>query len=80
MIAKNISVFPYLLEGIDFGYASGNYNGFNNFQIGISSSFSLMNNLILNSSIAYSWAQEDVKTNANGNDQFWGNVGISFEF
>ncbi|MEA3500671.1 MAG: hypothetical protein U9R41_06630 [Candidatus Marinimicrobia bacterium] len=78
-ITENFSFSPYLLEGIDLGYASQKYDGFNNFQIGIEAIFSLTNKINLNSSIAYSWAQEDVNR-TNGKDQFWGNVGVSFEF
>jgi len=78
-ITKGIYFFPYLLEGIDLGYASKEYNGLNNLQIGIETSFSLTDKINLNGSVAYSWAQEDVKR-TNGGNQFWGRIGASLDF
>lgn len=79
LLDKQLTLEPYILEGFDFGYASEEYDGPNNLQVGIDFTFVLTNHFSIISSVAYSWAHEDVKKDNLG-DVSWGKIGLSAEF
>jgi hypothetical protein len=70
---------PYILEGIDFGYASDRHDGPNNLQIGVDFTLTLSDRISLVGSVAHSWAQKDVE-NDNQGDESWVTIGFTAEF
>lgn len=47
LLEGRLTVEPYILEGLDFGYATGEHNGANNFQLGVGISYALTDRLSL---------------------------------
>jgi len=76
-LGERLNIAPYLLKGFDFGYATEEYNGFNNLQIGLDTSFSLTEKTSFMRSFIYSCALEDVKREKLGNV---GSVGFGLFF
>lgn len=70
---------PYILQGLDFGYASSEHDGKNNIQVGIELSLALSQRTQLIGSIAHSWAQKDVENDGLG-DISWASIGLSSSF
>ena len=70
---------PYILEGIDFGYASEAHDGFNNFQAGLGAHYILSDRFALYGSINHTWAHQDVRNDGLGNEA-WIALGFSGEF
>jgi len=70
---------PYVLEGFDFGYASDNYDGFNNFQFGVVACYALLDGVTLKTSVNHSIANQDVRKDGDG-DLTWVTVGLGVEF
>jgi hypothetical protein len=70
---------PYILEAIDFGYASPMHDGPNNFQLGVDFTMTLSDRISLVGSLAHSWARKDVE-NENLGDESWVTVGFIAEF
>ncbi|MFA7173862.1 MAG: hypothetical protein WC340_10700 [Kiritimatiellia bacterium] len=72
-------LIPYILEGFDFGFASHDYNGFNNFQVGVIADYPLTEHLCLVGSVNHSWANQDVRKDGCG-DESWLSVGLKAAF
>lgn len=72
-------LIPYVLEGFDFGFASDDYNGFNNFQVGIIADYPIMKHLCLVGSVNHSWANQDVRKDGGG-DESWLSLGLKASF
>jgi hypothetical protein len=70
---------PYILQGIDFGYASDDHDGFNNFQAGIEGHAVINEHIALIGSIHHTWAQKDVRNDGLG-DELWIGIGFSGQF
>ena len=74
-----LKLSPYLLEGLDFGYATEAHDGLNNFQAGLEASFSLTDRIELTGYAARSWAHKDVDRQGLG-ALTWGGIGIAAAF
>ncbi len=70
---------PYILEGFDLGYASDEYDGFNNFQVGVGIDYNLTEELCLVGSVNRSWANQDLRQEGGG-DENWISLGIAAAF
>ena len=79
LLKDRLIISPYLSEGIDFGYASEEYDGLNNFQLGLETSYSLKRNVMLLASIEHSFAGEDVRLERLGNISCFC-LGVYYEF
>jgi len=79
LIEEKLTLEPYILEGFDFGYASSEYDGPNNLQVGLEFTLALTDQVSAVGSIAHSWAHEDVENEGLG-DISWGTIGLSAEF
>lgn len=73
---EHVTLTPYITQSFDFGYASDDFDGENNFQFGIEGSWTLTETFSLVGLIAQSWAQKDVRLDDSG-DQNWISIGIS---
>lgn len=69
----------YVLEGIDLGYASADYDGFNHAEVGIEAGFKLAPSISLTGRAAQCWAQGDVHRSGLDECGFAG-LGISAVF
>jgi hypothetical protein len=76
---ERLIVEPYLMQAFDFGLATDDHDGVNNFQVGIGASLSLTDHLDLVGSLSHSWAQTDVDREDLG-DLSWGAVGLAATF
>ena len=74
-----LTLEPYILEGFDFGYASDEYDGPNNFQLGIDFAFAVSDPIKIVGSVAHSWAHKDVENDGLG-DVSWITIGFSTVF
>ena len=74
-----VTVTPYILQGLDFSYATPDNDGLNNFQAGIEASVSVSDKVSVVGHIAHSWAQKDVEEDGLGGVS-WGGLGIAVEF
>jgi hypothetical protein len=74
-----LMVSPYILEGFDFGYASEEYDGPNNLQIGARVTYHLAEWCEVFGFGAHSWAHGDVEREGLG-DLSWGGAGVSVSF
>lgn len=74
-----LSLQPYTLLGINFGYNTGEYDGWNNFQFGTEATWQLTPSIALFGGVNYSIAMEALDTIGQGN-AFWANAGISFTY
>jgi hypothetical protein len=70
---ERITIEPYILEGFDCGYASEEYDGANNLQVGLDITLALTDQVRILASVAHSWAHKDVENEDLG-DEFWGGV------
>jgi len=78
-LEERLTVSPYILEGFDLGYATEEFDGPNNLQVGVEVSYSLLKWCDLIGYVAHSWAHEDVEREGLG-DLSWGGVGVSASF
>jgi len=76
---ERVTLCPYVLEGLDFGYVSGDYDGPNNFQVGVELCWRLSEHLALSGYAARSWAHVNLEREGLG-DESWGGLGIACEF
>ena len=67
-LSQQVSIAPYIVQGFDFQYTSENYNGPNHLQLGIEVEYQLTNNLTLSGHISHTFAQEDIKREAQMNN------------
>jgi len=70
---------PYVLQAFDFGYATADYDGPNNFEVGIGATLALLDGFDLVGSVSHSWAQEDVEREGFG-DLSWVVIGLAGSF
>lgn len=76
---EQLSLQPYVTQSFDFGFASDDFDGENNIQLGIEGSWALNDSFSIVGLIAQSWAQKDVKRDGGG-DQSWISIGLSTDF
>lgn len=76
---EQLSLNAYVTQSFDYGYASENFDGENNLQLGMEGSWKLNDTLSLVGLIAHSWAQKDVKRDNIG-DEGWISIGLSTDF
>ena len=79
LLDGRLALEPYVLEGFDFGYASEEYDGPNNFQVGIDFGLEITDQISVIGSAAHSWAHGDVRRDGLG-DVSWMSVGVSVGF
>ncbi|MEX0330826.1 MAG: hypothetical protein AB3N64_05325 [Puniceicoccaceae bacterium] len=79
LLEGRLVVEPYLLQAIDFGYASKEHDGLNNFQAGLAIHCPLGHKSSLFCSLNHSWAQKDVENDGLG-DVSWVGLGVSGQF
>ena len=73
---EQLSLIPFLLGALDFGYVEDT-NGPNNFQMGVELSFQLIDNVSINSYVASSYGVWEESSHEN---HTWGGVSISTDF
>ena len=69
---------PYITQAFDFGYATSDYNGPNNIQVGIEAIMSLKRNSSLGINFNHSWSQGDVDRD-DGGDVTWFGVALKLD-
>jgi hypothetical protein len=74
-----LSLQPYTLLGINFGYNTEDYDGWNNFQFGTEATWQLTPSIAIFGGLNYSIAMDALDTIGQGN-VFWANAGISFTY
>ena len=75
----DIAFIPYLTQAFDFGYATSDYNGPNNFQIGVEALIEFDSQIVLSLNVNHSWAQEDVERDGEDNVTWFG-IGLVLDF
>ncbi|MFP4352484.1 MAG: hypothetical protein ACLFRP_09725 [Puniceicoccaceae bacterium] len=58
--AADLELAPYVLLGLDFGYRTEAYDGFNHFQVGVDAAYALTGNFAVGGYAAYAFALEDI--------------------
>ncbi len=76
---ERLTLKPYVLKGLDFGYASDDHDGPNHLQLGLEFDLPVRGQVALTGSLSRSWAQEDVDRDGLGGVT-WGTLGLSAEF
>lgn len=79
LIPNKVTVCPHVLEGFDFGYASEQYDGPNNLQIGIEANITVTQHIQLTCHVSHSWAHEDIDREEGANTT-WAGIGLSANF
>lgn len=79
VLKERITLSPYILEGFDFGYATEEYDGPNNLQLGIETAVSATDQIHITGYFTHSLAHEDMEREGL-NHQTWGGIGVSAEF
>ncbi len=59
-LAEGFGLAPYALLGLDFGYRTEEYDGFNHFQIGLDAEYALSERFAIGAYAAYAFALEDI--------------------
>lgn len=59
-LADGFGVAPYALLGLDFGYRTEEYDGFNHFQVGLDAEYALGDRFAVGAYAAYAFALEDI--------------------
>ncbi|MBU0679649.1 MAG: hypothetical protein KJ626_16225 [Verrucomicrobia bacterium] len=72
-------LIPFVAEGVDFGYASTEYDGFNNLQAGAELVWQVGEDVSLSAYMLHSWAHGDVKRDDGGNISA-GGAAVSAQF
>jgi len=76
LCSGQLVIEPYVLEGVDFGYASKDYDGPNHIQVGLDWTFPLTEQVEIVGAIAHSWALRDVAKDGMG-DETWAAIGLA---
>ena len=79
VLQGRLTLKPYVLEGLDFGYASDAHDGPNHLQLGLEFDLPAGKGITVSGSLSRSWAQEDVDRDGLGG-LTWGTLGLSAEF
>ena len=74
-----LSVRPYALLGLNFGYNTRSYYGWNNFQFGLQGDWKINRNISAFAGVNYSVAMTALDEIGQGNE-VWANVGVSFTY
>lgn len=74
-----ISINPYTLLSLNFGYNTREYYGWNNWQLGVEGIWNLTQNISAFAGVNYSVAMTALSEIDQGNE-FWVNVGVSFSY
>lgn len=64
-VTDEFSVAPYALLGLDFGYRTEEYNGWNHFQVGIDAEYLFGERFAIGGYAAYAFALEDIDREEN---------------
>lgn len=79
-VYKDVLVLqPYALMGINLGYNTRSYYGWNSFQFGIEAEWSVNEIVSVFGGLNYSIAMEAIEEIGQGN-MFWANAGVRFSF
>ena len=76
LLEERLTLFPYVTQAIDYGFATQEHDGANNLQFGLKAKFALNKNMELHGFITRSLAQRDVELEGGG-DLTWGGIGLS---
>jgi len=79
LIEGKIIVDPYIMQCIDLGYASDDYDGWNNTQLGIAVDYNISDTFCLIGTVNQSWANQDVRYD-DGSDESWISLGLRMSF
>lgn len=80
-LMDGFSVIPYITQGFDFQFATEEHDGPNHFQFGVETEYALGNNMALSAHISHRIAQEDIKLEAENDDDLDGTfAGIHFSW
>jgi hypothetical protein len=79
LLEGKIIVDPYIMQCIDLGYASDEYDGWNNTQVGIAVDYNISDTFCLIGTVNQSWANQDVRQDG-GRDERWLSVGLRSSF
>jgi hypothetical protein len=74
-----VSLQPYALLGLNFGYNNADYSGWNNFQFGAQATVALNDYVSLFAGVNYSVALEALQQ-IDQKNVVWANVGLSFAY
>lgn len=74
-----VSLQPYTLLGLNFGYNNVDYSGWNNFQFGVQATVALHDHISVFAGVNYSVALEALQQ-INQDNVVWANVGLSFAY
>ena len=74
-----VSLQPYALMGLNFGYNTKDYYGWNNFQFGVQADWQINRVVSAFAGVNYSVAMTALREIDQGN-VVWANVGVRFEY
>ena len=74
-----VSLQPYALLGLNFGYNNADYSGWNNFQFGAQATVALNDYVSVFAGVNYSVALEALQQ-IDQENVVWANVGLSFAY
>ena len=77
--AKHMTLSPYLMLNLDYGFASDTHNGINNYQLGLEYRARLVGSAEISAYVAHSFAGKDVKLDGGGN-QSWAGLAMTWVF
>lgn len=78
-ITRSVSLNPYALLGLNFGYNTRDYYGWNNFQFGAQANWQLNSIITAFAGVNYSVAMTALRSIDQGN-VVWANVGVTFSY
>lgn len=78
-VGRSFSVQPYALLGLNFGYNTQEYYGWNNFQFGVQGNWQISEVVTAFAGINYSVAMTALRDVDQGN-VVWANVGVTFAY
>ena len=74
-----VSLQPYTLLGLNFGYNNADYSGWNNFQFGVQATYALNEYFSVFAGVNYSVALQALQQ-IDQENVVWANVGLSFAY
>jgi len=82
-LTDNLLLTPYIIQGIDFGYVTPDYDGLNNLDTGIEIEYTIIDDCMILAHLSYSFAQDDIKReheNRTSNlDEFHYGINLSWQ-
>ncbi|AKJ63399.1 hypothetical protein [Kiritimatiella glycovorans] len=79
LLEERVVLVPALVEGVDFGYASPEYDGPNHLEARLTAIVPVSDDVELSAYLAHSWGQGDVDRDG-GKDLTWGGMGAAWTF